>query len=57
VAHPRDLVKKMTGPGNYLFLIDNRLIAFGGELSLIGNKPLGILPETYTTNFLGIVTV
>ena len=29
VLHPRDLVKKTTGSGNYLSLIENGLMAFG----------------------------
>jgi len=37
-----DLVKKATGSGNYLSLIENVLIAFGGDLSLTGNKHLGV---------------
>ena len=56
VVRPRDLVEKTTGSGNYLSLIENGLMAFGGELSLTGNKPLGFLTETYATDFLGAPT-
>lgn len=51
-AAPRDLVKKMTGSGKYLSLIENRLIAFGEYLylSLTGNKLLRHIPPISWAN-------
>jgi len=58
VLRTRDLVKKTTGSGKYFSLIGNRLMVFGEDASLTGNRFPGIFkPRHIPPIFLRLLLV